>query len=85
MSSGLYYVCCVWGAALLHASVYGALRAQGCMTYALSPISWLPQKLSRKLVHMTSGPLYIAMWPLFSREPWARYCAAIICVFNALR
>ena len=43
------------------------------------------QKLSRTLVHMTSGPLYVAMWPLFSRAPAARYCAALICVINALR
>ncbi len=36
-------------------------------------------------MHITSGPLYVAMWPLFSSEPYARYCAAFICLLNALR
>ncbi len=36
-------------------------------------------------MHITSGPLFVAMWPLFSSQPYARYCAALICVLNALR
>lgn len=44
-----------------------------------------PQKLSRKLVHITAGPLFVLMWPLFSWAPSARIYAAIIPALNSLR
>ena len=45
----------------------------------------LPQKLSRKLVHITAGPLFVLMWPLFSWAPSARLYAAVIPALNSLR
>lgn len=45
----------------------------------------LVQKLSRKLVHITAGPLFVLMWPLFSWAPSARLYAAVIPALNSLR
>ncbi|KAK9845538.1 hypothetical protein WJX84_000495 [Apatococcus fuscideae] len=45
----------------------------------------LEQKLSRKLVHISSGPLFVLTWPLFSADPSARLFATLIPVLNALR
>lgn len=43
------------------------------------------QKLSRKLVHITTGPLFVLTWPLFSSAPEARYYAAVIPVLQGIR
>jgi len=43
------------------------------------------QKLSRKLVHITSGTLFILSWVLFSDAPSARYMAASVPLFNGVR
>ena len=43
------------------------------------------QKLSRKLVHITAGPLFVLTWPLFSCTPQSRYFAAVIPALQALR
>ncbi len=43
------------------------------------------QKLSRKLVHITAGPLFVLTWPLFSWAPHSRYFAAVIPALQALR
>lgn len=38
----------------------------------------LEQKLSRKVIHTGTGPLFVACWNMFSASPWARYSAAIV-------
>ncbi|XP_058109820.1 probable phytol kinase, chloroplastic isoform X1 [Magnolia sinica] len=43
------------------------------------------QKLSRKLVHVLSGLLFMASWPLFSTSTEARYFAAVVPLLNCLR
>jgi len=43
------------------------------------------QKLSRKLVHITAGPLFMLTWPLFSWAANARFYAAVIPALNSLR
>lgn len=43
------------------------------------------QKLSRKLVHLSAGPLFILSWVLFSPDPYARYMAALVPCMQALR
>lgn len=43
------------------------------------------QTLSRKLVHLSAGPLFILSWVLFSPEPYARYLAALVPCMQALR
>ncbi|GIL55636.1 hypothetical protein Vafri_11191 [Volvox africanus] len=45
----------------------------------------LEQKLSRKLVHTTSGPLFVLTWTLFSAAPGARYLAAVVPMLNGIR
>ena len=45
----------------------------------------LDQKLSRKLVHIGSGPLFALTWPLFTASPHARVAAAAVPALNALR
>ncbi|KAL0024202.1 hypothetical protein WJX77_007139 [Trebouxia sp. C0004] len=45
----------------------------------------LEQNLSRKLVHITSGPLFVLTWPFFSAGSTARYFAAVVPLLNALR
>ncbi|DBA89753.1 hypothetical protein WJX79_005677 [Trebouxia sp. C0005] len=45
----------------------------------------LEQTLSRKLVHITSGPLFVLTWPFFSAGSTARYFAAVVPLLNALR
>ncbi|ASC71251.1 Phytol kinase [Halomicronema hongdechloris C2206] len=38
----------------------------------------LQQTLSRKLIHIGTGPLFILCWPLFSDQGGARYWAALV-------
>lgn len=45
----------------------------------------IPQSLSRKLVHILSGLLFMASWPLFSTSTEARYFASIVPLTNCLR
>ncbi|KAK4279584.1 hypothetical protein QN277_011342 [Acacia crassicarpa] len=45
----------------------------------------LQQNLSRKLVHMLSGLLFLASWPIFSNSTGARYFAAFVPLVNGLR
>ncbi|KAH7671947.1 Phytol kinase protein [Dioscorea alata] len=43
------------------------------------------QNLSRKLVHVLSGVLFMSSWPIFSSTTGARYFAAIVPLINCLR
>ncbi|KAK7356415.1 hypothetical protein VNO80_15686 [Phaseolus coccineus] len=45
----------------------------------------LHQGLSRKLVHIFSGLLFLFSWPIFSNSPKARYFAAFVPLVNCLR
>lgn len=45
----------------------------------------LEQKLSRKLVHTTTGPLFMLTWPFFSALPQARLFAVVVPCLNFLR
>lgn len=45
---------------------------------ALAAKGWLEQKLSRKIIHMGTGPLFVLCWPFFSPQPTARYFAALV-------
>ncbi|XP_028793241.1 probable phytol kinase 1, chloroplastic isoform X1 [Neltuma alba] len=45
----------------------------------------LQQNLSRKLVHMLSGLLFVASWPIFSNSIGARYFAAFVPLVNCFR
>jgi phytol kinase len=39
---------------------------------------WVEARLSRKLIHIGTGPLFVACWLLFSDAPSARWLAALV-------
>lgn len=39
---------------------------------------WVAGHLSRKIIHMGTGPLFVLCWPLFSNSPISRYLAALV-------
>lgn len=45
----------------------------------------LEQKLSRKIVHITTGLLFYSLWPFFSPAPSARFLAAVTPSANIAR
>ncbi|XP_078174170.1 putative phytol kinase 1, chloroplastic [Carex rostrata] len=46
---------------------------------------FIQQKLSRKIVHILSGVLFMSSWPIFSSSPEARYFAAVVPLLNCAR
>ncbi|KAK4338839.1 hypothetical protein RND71_040301 [Anisodus tanguticus] len=51
----------------------------------LSERKLIEQNLSRKLVHILSGLLFMASWPIFSTSGWARYFASVVPLTHCLR
>ncbi|XP_074269584.1 putative phytol kinase 1, chloroplastic isoform X1 [Silene latifolia] len=45
----------------------------------------IPQKLSRKLVHILSGLFFMVSWPLFSTSSTSRYFASLVPLANGLK
>lgn len=45
---------------------------------ALAHRGLIEQRLSRKIIHIGTGPLFVLCWNLFSNEPWARWLAALV-------
>ncbi len=39
---------------------------------------WIDSKLSRKIIHIGTGPLFVLCWLLFDDQPYARYLAALV-------
>jgi phytol kinase len=39
---------------------------------------WISAHLSRKIIHMGTGPIFVLCWLLFSDTPGARYLAALV-------
>jgi phytol kinase len=39
---------------------------------------WLESRLSRKIIHISTGPLFIVCWLLFADQPIARWLAALV-------
>ncbi len=39
---------------------------------------WLSPQLSRKIIHIGTGPMFVLCWPIFSTADSARYCAALV-------
>ncbi|KAL1201453.1 Phytol kinase 1 [Cardamine amara subsp. amara] len=52
---------------------------------SLSHLSGFYLSLSRKLVHILSGLLFVLSWPIFSGSSEARYFAAFVPLVNGLR
>eukprot|EP00238_Polyblepharides_amylifera_P008055 CAMPEP_0196581282 /NCGR_PEP_ID=MMETSP1081-20130531/33360_1 /TAXON_ID=36882 /ORGANISM="Pyramimonas amylifera, Strain CCMP720" /LENGTH=254 /DNA_ID=CAMNT_0041901457 /DNA_START=438 /DNA_END=1202 /DNA_ORIENTATION=+ len=51
----------------------------------LTKMGVIDSKLSRKLVHVSSGTLFVASWVLFSEAWYARYVAACVPLLNGIR
>jgi phytol kinase len=45
---------------------------------ALAHRGWIEQRLSRKIIHIGTGPLFVLCWNLFSSSAVARYLAALV-------
>jgi phytol kinase len=57
-----------FGVALAWLRLMDALAARGVFE----------QAISRKLIHIGTGPIFVVCWPLFSPQPAARYLAALV-------
>ncbi|MEL6225086.1 MAG: phosphatidate cytidylyltransferase [Cyanobacteria bacterium J06627_8] len=58
-------------------SFFGALLWLASISHAASR-GWLHPKLSRKVIHIGTGPLFVASWVLYSPSESARYYAVMI-------
>jgi phytol kinase len=45
---------------------------------AIAHQGWLEPKLSRKIIHIGTGPLFVLCWPFFSSSASARFFAALV-------
>ena len=45
----------------------------------------IPSILSRKIIHTTSAPLFLFVWPLYSSSNFAQYFATIVPILNAVK
>lgn len=68
-------------AALVLAGAYSLIRAFD----ALTERNLIERSLSRKVVHVLSGLLFMSSWPIFSSSIEARYFAAIVPLVNCIR
>ncbi|KAL6844162.1 hypothetical protein ACP4OV_025835 [Aristida adscensionis] len=66
---------------LITAGAYSLVRAFDVLTERRI----VEQSLSRKIVHVLSGVLFMASWPLFSNSTQARYFAAVVPLLNSIR
>jgi len=39
---------------------------------------WIRGNLSRKIIHIGTGPLFVICWLFFNASPWSRYLAALV-------
>jgi phytol kinase len=39
---------------------------------------WIEARLSRKIIHIGTGPIFVLCWLLFAETPYARYLAALV-------
>ncbi|KAA8534490.1 hypothetical protein F0562_032007 [Nyssa sinensis] len=67
--------------ALVMAGAYSLVSAFDNLTQN----NLIEQSLSRKLVHILSGLLFVASWPIFSTSIEARYFASLVPLVNCLR
>uniref|UniRef100_A0ACD5Y9N2 Uncharacterized protein n=1 Tax=Avena sativa TaxID=4498 RepID=A0ACD5Y9N2_AVESA len=66
---------------LVTAGAYSLVRAFD----ALTERRLIEQNLSRKIVHVLSGVLFMSSWPLFSNSAEARFFAAVVPFLNCVR
>uniref|UniRef100_A0A1J3GVC9 phytol kinase n=2 Tax=Noccaea caerulescens TaxID=107243 RepID=A0A1J3GVC9_NOCCA len=66
-------------------AVLGGAYALVLSFESLTKRNVIPQSLSRKLVHILSGLLFVLSWPIFSASTEARYFAAFVPLVNCFR
>ncbi|XP_062184207.1 probable phytol kinase, chloroplastic [Phragmites australis] len=66
---------------LITAGAYSLVRTFDVLTER----RLIEQSLSRKIVHVLSGVLFMSSWPLFSNSTEARYFAAVVPFLNSIR
>ncbi|XP_020878942.1 phytol kinase 1, chloroplastic isoform X2 [Arabidopsis lyrata subsp. lyrata] len=66
-------------------AVLGGAYALVLSFESLTKRNVIQQSLSRKLVHILSGLLFVLAWPIFSGSTEARYFAAFVPLVNGLR
>ncbi|EOA21194.1 hypothetical protein CARUB_v10001540mg [Capsella rubella] len=66
-------------------AVLGGAYALVVSFESLTKRNVIQQSLSRKLVHILSGLLFVLAWPIFSGSSEARYFAAFVPLVNGLR
>ena len=42
---------------------------------------WIESKLSRKFIHIGTGPIFVLCWLMFPDVPMSRYLAALVPLF----
>ncbi|GFS30138.1 phytol kinase 1 VTE5 [Actinidia rufa] len=67
--------------AVVMAGAYGLVLTFDVLTQR----NLMEQSLSRKVVHILSGLLFMACWPIFSTSTEARYFASLVPLANCLR
>ena len=77
---GLMLIRALLGPTLVAASVAWIKVCNGLAGSGLTS-----QYLSRKLVHMGSGPLFILMWPIFSTTPSGQLAAVAVPILSIIR
>ncbi|CAH8379685.1 unnamed protein product [Eruca vesicaria subsp. sativa] len=66
-------------------AVLGGAYALVLTFESLTKRNVVSQRLSRKLVHILSGLLFVLSWPIFSASKEARYFAALVPLVNFVR
>ncbi|KAL0736612.1 hypothetical protein Bca4012_012822 [Brassica carinata] len=66
-------------------AVLGGAYALVLSFESLTKRNVVSQRLSRKLVHILSGLLFVLSWPIFSASKEARYFAALVPLVNCVR
>jgi len=46
---------------------------------------WISSRLSRKIIHMGTGPIFVLCWPLFPNDNLSRYFAALVPMIFSLQ
>lgn len=56
------------------AAILGFLRLMDFFAHR----GWIKSRLSRKIIHIGTGPIFVLLWLLFDNEPAARWMAALV-------
>lgn len=68
-------------------SAFGLLASYGWLKIwiGLANNGKIDSKLSRKIIHCGSAPLFMCLWPIYSQDPSARAIAAVVPLLQTIR